>query len=111
MRWVDIFLTVVYDHYRSMQKRRRLVVPWLYTSFLVALLLTICLTCIVDIIQQIHLKETIFLPAFIVVYLFFFFLVKRYYFDSGKNLILLDRYLDQYSPKRRLYFKVIALTG
>jgi hypothetical protein len=110
MRLVDIFLTIVYDHYCSMQKRGRRVVPWLYTSFVVALLLTICLTCIADIIQQIHLKETIFLPAFIVVYLFFFFLIKRYYFDSGKNLILLERYLNQYSPKRRLYLKVIVLT-
>jgi hypothetical protein len=110
MRLVDIFLTIVYDHYYSMQKKGRRVVPWLHTSFLVALLLTICLTCIVDIVQRIHLKETIFLPAFIAVYLFFFFFIKRYYFDSGKNLILLERYLEQYSPKRRLYLKVIVLT-
>lgn len=110
MRPIDIFLTIVYDHYNSMQKRGRNVAPRLYTSFLVALLMTICLALVTDLIKQIHLKETIFLPAFVMAYLFFFFLIKHYYFDSGRNLRLLERYLNQYSPKRRLYLKIIVLT-
>ena len=106
---MDIFLTIVYDHYNSMQKRRRRVKPCLYISFFVALLLTICTVCIVDIIKHINLKETIFLPIFLVLYFFFFFLVKHYYFDSGKNPRLLKEYLNKYSQKRRKFFKIIAL--
>jgi len=106
---IDIFLTIVYDRYNSMQKRGRKVIPWLYTSFLVSLVLTICLSLIADIIRDIHLKESIFLPIFLALYLFFFFLVKHYYFDSGRNLLLLEKFLKDYSSKRRLYLKVIVL--
>jgi len=72
MNLVDIFLTIVYDHYSSMQKRGRRVIPWLYTSLLVALLLTILIVCIVDITRQIYLREAIFLPIFLALYFFSF---------------------------------------
>jgi len=105
-----MFLTIVYHHYSSMQKKGRRVTPWVYTCFLVALLLTILIVLIVDIIRQIRLKETIFLPIFVALYLLFLFLTKRYYFDSDKNLVLLKKYLEEYSAKKRFLLKVIVLT-
>jgi hypothetical protein len=107
---IDMFLTIVYDHYSSMQKRGRRITPWLYTSFLIALLLTILIILIVDIVKQIHLKEAIFLPIFVALYLFLFFLIKWYYFDSGKNLVLLKKYLEEYPAKKRLFLRIIVLT-
>src|SRR5258706_16197353 len=110
MKFADIFLTTLYDHSNSLQKRgRNQVIPWLHTTFAVALLLTLSTFCIIDIVRKISLKEYIFLPIFFLLGCFFF-LIKHSYFDSGKNLTLLDEYLRNYSSKKQLFFKVTVIT-
>jgi hypothetical protein len=109
MNFIDIFLTTLYAHFSSMQQRGRKVIPWLHTTFIVALDLTICCVSIANIIKPFHPKERVFLPVFVALGLLFFFVIKRYYFDSKKNIQLMEQYQNMYSSRKKLFLKILVL--
>jgi hypothetical protein len=114
MNLIDIFLTTLYSHFCGMQERGRNVIPWLQTVFVTALVLTISIFLLVDIlfpdvIKLFNNSELVFIGCYLIMGCFFFIAIKRYFFDSGKNIELSQKYLIDYSSHKRYLFKVIVI--
>jgi hypothetical protein len=95
-----------------MQRRGRKVVPWFQTAFVVALFMTMTLVLIVRLLFVELLKglaEPIFLSLFFAVGLFWFFILKKFFFEKGKHISLTEFYLREYSDKKRMIFKILVI--
>ncbi|WP_143014107.1 hypothetical protein [Mucilaginibacter pineti] len=97
-----------------MKERGRQVVPWFQTSFAIALFVAISGAMFAkviagDLINKDSLPESVFLIIFSILGFGVFFLIKFYFFDSEKHLMLSEIYLKNYSPKRRLIIKATSI--
>ncbi len=98
-----------------MRENGRNVIPWFQTSFVVALTSTISLFSLIDIIFSFFIKgvfisEVSFLIFYLAIGFGVFFLIKKYLFDSGRNITLSEIYLIKYSVNQRTLFKFITIS-
>src|SRR5258707_14629014 len=91
MKLMPTIIAALYDHFFKMKERGRKVVPWVQTVFVCALEANFLVFMIGKIIQQWldpnrsgHISETVFMVLFLGAGVFFFFIIKRVYFDTEK---------------------------
>jgi hypothetical protein len=114
MNILDLFLTSIYLHFCKMKEGGRQVVPWFNACFAIALFVAIAgsmLTKVIagDSINQTSLPESVFLIVFAIVGVSVFFMIKIYFFDSGKHLILSKEFSEYYPSKRRMLIKTLSI--
>lgn len=110
MGMMGLLIGVLYNHFFKMKERGRNVVPWVNTSFVLSLEITILIVFLVkllmDIINrgyyQIRISEPVFIGIFILLLILFFFLIKGLYFNTGKHLIFYEQFLAKPEDKRRM---------
>jgi len=112
-----IIVTVIFLHFNKMKEKGRKIIPWFQTvailSFLMvvlALLLTLILINLSGNFSA-HIDETYFLVGFIACIIILFFVIKGYYFDSGKYISNIEEFTSRYSLKKQLKIKAFILTA
>lgn len=114
MNFFDIFLTSIYTHFCKMKLKRPRVIPWFQTCFVTALTATFCVVLAIRIIflsnyKRINISEGVFMIIYLIIGCILFFIIKKYYFNSERHLILSEKYQEKYSEKKRLLFKVFSI--
>ncbi|QEC71856.1 hypothetical protein FSB73_09450 [Arachidicoccus ginsenosidivorans] len=106
---IDLFLTSLYWHFLLMKKRGRKVYPWFATCSSLAIYIPIIATLIIrTIFGEVLFKD---MPEylFLLIFLFFgavvFFVVKSYFFNSGKYLKVMEIFFNKYSDLKRRRIK------
>jgi hypothetical protein len=97
-----------------MKERGRPVIPWFQTVFVVTLVASILGILVMKIgfgsdFTDRNISTMVFLSVFILIGCVCFFSVKHYFFDSGKHIILAQRYIEEYSLRKRLFIKTISI--
>lgn len=115
MNAIDIFIVTLYYHFCKMQMRGRKIIPWFQTTFVISLIITISFFLILFLgfqgsIKKLKLPEWLFIIIFCFIGGFVFFIIKRFFFDSGRHLFLSEKYINEYSTKRRSIFKIIVIS-
>jgi hypothetical protein len=116
MKVMDLFLISIYTHFCEMKERGRQVVPWFQTAFAISLFSAISGFLVVKLFfgntfNNQTVPESSFLAAFLLIGCLCFFLIKRYLFDSQKNIVLSEKYVQEYSSQKRLQIKVISISA
>lgn len=117
MKLDAIIFGVLYNHFDGMKKKGRNVIPWFQTAFVVALYLVIIITlfylagiCVfVGKNTELSISETKFILIFISLIGVLFFIIKKYYFNSGKYLKFHQEFNNLTHKKQRL-LKIVVLS-
>lgn len=116
MKLDAIVISVLYAHFWNMQKKGRQVVPWLQTTWALALSLVIIVSLVFIYFTEythagkfkIDLDEPYFIFAFIASLMSLFFLIKWRYFKTSRHLSYMDQF-SSLSEKKQKTYKMLVL--
>lgn len=113
MFFPDLFLTTLYLHFLQLKdKGRSNIIPWFNTCLVVSLSGTfvtfLILKLIFDREGAFHIQKNMFLFFFFLIGLAYFFLIKQYYFLSGKYLLSCEKYQKLYTKKATVRLKILV---
>jgi len=116
MTAIDLFLVSIYFHYIKMKQSGRNVIPWFATCGLMAISMPVTISIIIKMFLKDNFggenfSETIFLIFFILFGTIIFFITKKYFFQNEKHIRTLNKYINNYSEKRRrnIFIKTLLI--
>ena len=113
MSLADIFLISIYLHFNKMKETGRQVVPWFSTcsaiSFFAAISGALALKLLLGEKYNGEISQSAALIGFVTLGCLCFFIVKSYFFNSGRHLDLSVKYLEDYSSQKRLLYKILSI--
>lgn len=97
-----------------MKDRGRQIVPWFQTSIAITLFMAISAVLAIKLLfgENLNgntLSELTFIPGFLLGGGVCFFSIKRYFFDNGKYLTLSEKYVNRFTPQKRLVHKTVSI--
>lgn len=118
MKLDSIIISVLYNHFYNMKKKGRNVIPWFQTVSVISFSIVVACVLIALIFLElsneghfeIGLKEVPFLIIFMLLMIILFILIKRYYFNTNKHLLYIEKFNSLSKQKQKIYKFYVLLS-
>lgn len=118
MKLDSIIISVLYNHFYNMKKKGRNVIPWFQTVSVISFsIVVVCVLIALIFLElsnggyfEIGLKEVPFLIIFMLLIIVLFILIKKYYFDTNKHLLCIEKFNSLSKQKQKIYKFCVLLS-